>query len=306
MKTQDLLNHFTKNLNPRFRNWIGAEIETHFVGAKGRPITIGCSQKIFGELTQKGWNVATTKGNLVSELRKGGAKILYELGRQNIEVSTEAMCHGDIQGSTEAILKELYACATLCNAHPLFEPIINSKEDLLIIPDERDASWLALDGKEALSLLACTASVQFTIETRGPEHAVILLRELPNAALYMHARNPYPQDKLWMEYIATSKAGYRIDRYGYVGSRAKDPLYLIEDYVNLLSQHDAVIDGKLVPFADAELPIDTFLRSVWWKFRLRRYSDRLCIEIRPIARRTDGEIWSSLSDILSGLANFDR
>lgn len=299
MKTRDLLDHFTKNLNPRFRNWIGAEIETHFLDGKGRPITVECSQKIFGELAQKGWNVAATKGKLVSELRKGDAKILYELGRQNIELSTEAMRRGDLERSTMPLLKELYACAALCDARPFFQPIINSEEDLLIIPDERDASWLTLDGKEALSLLARTASVQFTIETRGPEHAIRLLGELPGAMLGIGYRYPYLQDGLWEKYIETSKAGYRPDRYGYAGSRARDPIYQIENYVDLLSQHDAVMKGKLVSFADADMPIDTFLRSVWWKFRLRRYSDRLCIEIRTIPRGTDWDICAILGSLPS-------
>ena len=63
----------------------------------------------------------------------------------------------------------------------------------------------------------------------------------------------------------------------------------IEHYVELLAQHDVVVNGKLIPFAEANQQIDLFLRSVWWNFRLRRYNDRLCIEIRTFARRTDDE-----------------
>ncbi len=287
MKRQELLDYFTRNLEKgpfegeQIR--IGAEVETHFVDGNRRPISIATSQGIFKILEQQGWRVAVMKGNLITELKKGEAKILYELGRQNIELATQTEPPGWLWDETRALLQELYAAAQQCNAYPFFAPIIEADEDLLVVPDERDASWLTLDGRDALSLLARTASVQFTIDTWGPHHAMEILRALAQGRENILKTNPYPQEELWRKYIATSKAGYRADRYGVVMPDS------IEQYVELLANHDVVINGKLVPFMEAHQSIDLFLRSVWWNFRLRRYNDRLCIEIRTLARRTDDE-----------------
>jgi cytidylate kinase len=69
--------------------------------------------------------------------------------------------------------------------------------------------------------------------------------------------------------------------------------------VELLAKHDVVVDGKLVPFTEAKQDIDLFLRSIWWNFRLRRYNNRLCIEIRTLARRTDKDGQRDLDMVLS-------
>ena len=50
---------------------------------------------------------------------------------------------------------------------------------------------------------------------------------------------------------------------------------------------------------DYDIPL--FIRSVWWHFRLKRYGNRLCLEIRPFARRSDEHIreqWLALYSIL--------
>lgn len=293
MKKQDLIKHFTSSLNQEFRGWIGAEVETHFVDSVGQPITTSCSQDIFKGLEKYGWQVFATKGSLVTELRKGDAKILYDLGRQNIEISGEPATSDKLWDETMVLLHELYCSAEQCRAYPLFEPIVETSEDLLIIPDERDASWVRLDGKEALSLCAKTASVQFTIETNGPQHAIEVLNYLADKREEMLARNPYPQESMWRKYIATSLAGYRNDRYGVVRPSS------IEDYVEMLSRHCVVMNGKLIPFEEGVQDIDLFIRSVWWNFRLRRYNNRLCIEIRTLARRTDKDGQRDLDTVLS-------
>jgi len=249
-------------------------------------------------MTEKGWDVAMKKGNLITELRKGGTKLLYELGRQNIELATAAFDPGRLRQEVFPLLKELYGVAQTVGAHPYFGPIIETEENLLVVPDERDASWLTLDGKDALLPLARTASVQFTIETRGPIHAIELLAALAEKRSSLLRVNPHPQEAFWRNYIATSKAGYRPDRYGIVIPES------IERYVELLSSHDVAMNGKLTPFAEAEQPIDLFLRSVWWIFRLRRYSDRLCIEIRTLARRDDEQIFNDYCRIIPLIIEF--
>lgn len=294
MKKEKLYDYFTKGLNPIFRGWIGAEIETHFIYPNGDPITIDCSQEIFKILVNDGWQVVSMKGVLITELAKNGAKILYELGRQNIEVATPPADPECLFGVINSFMSELYFAAEKCNAYPLFAPIIETEEDLLIIPDERDAAWLELDGVRQLGLLSKISSVQFTFETKGPEDAIYLLNKLSENRDKFVSSNPYVQEEMWVEYIQSSKAGYRSDRYGVMCPTS------IGNYVELLSSHDVVLDSKLVPFDEAEQEnIDMFLRSVWWNFRLRRYSDRLCIEVRTLSRRDDGQILCDFNNLLS-------
>jgi hypothetical protein len=191
-------------------------------------------------------------------------------------------------------MTELYLASRVCCAYPLFKPIIDSTEDLLVIADERDVEWLQLDGRKHLAPLAKTASVQFTVETRGPEHAIFLLRKLASNSSQFLCRNPYDQEKIWRTYIRNSDAGYKESRYGVVIPET------IEQYVDMLAEHDVVMDGRLVPFAQAEQEnIDLFLRSIWWNFRLRRYNDRLCIEVRTLARRKDAQIFKDFKTLMS-------
>jgi len=77
MKKQALLDHFTCNLNPEFRGWVGAEVETHFVDSTGRPISLSCSQEIFRGLERFGWKVSVKKSDLITELKRDEEKILY-------------------------------------------------------------------------------------------------------------------------------------------------------------------------------------------------------------------------------------
>jgi hypothetical protein len=281
MKKKELLNYFTQNLNQDFRDWVGTEIETHFVNSNGCPISVECSQFVFRELSNSGWIITGRKGQLISQLEKDGTKILYELGRQNIELATRPFPKNELWQETNKLLHELYSSAAKYNAYPLFEPIINSEENLLVISDERDALFVKLDGEYALSLLTKCASVQFTIETKGPDDAITILNILAQKNAEMYFKNPYPQELLWREYIIKSNAKYKKDRYGVMKPNS------IEDYVNKLSTHDVILNGELVPFEQANQNIDLFLRSIWWNYRLRRYNDRLCIEVRVFPRRSD-------------------
>ncbi len=294
MKKEKLLGHFTKELDQNYRGWVGSEIETNFVNKNGEPITVSCSQEIFNVLSEQGWKVTGRKGVLITVLEKDGAKVLYELGRQNIEIATPPVSQKQLWNVIQTLMNELYSTAKKCGAYPLFEPIIDTKEDLLVIADERDVSWLNLDGRVHLTPLAKTASVQFTFETKGPKHAIELLNKLAKSREIFTEDNLYIQEEIWRTYIQNSNAGYKKNRYGVVQPNS------IEQYVDLLADHDVVIGNDLVPFEKAEQEnIDLFLRSVWWNFRLRRYSNRLCIEVRIFARRKDNQILVDLQKVLS-------
>ena len=274
---------------------VGAEIETPFMCGK-EPASLSQSQKVFGTLVDQGWNIRQKKGALLTAIADAsGNTLLYELGRQNIELATAPTTASNLLASTKRILEQLYEVAAGHGLIPSFSPILDTEEDLLVIPDERDATWLALDGREALAPLARISAVQFTVEV-SRERAVTCLNALGGRMSLFLA--DYPQDDVWREYIRKSLAGYQTLRYG--GPLLFDGL---EDYCEQLSMHEVVLGPRLVPFGQAELfDIPLFLRSIWWYFRLKRYGNRLCIEVRPLARRDDSRLDVQLQMVLEVLA----
>ncbi len=290
-----LFRYFTDGaIELRSERLVGAEIETSFVDSKGFPITLNTSQCVFGEMLRRHhWNILGKKGDIISTIVSpdGKDKILYELGRQNIEVSTTALPAGRIIEHTQGLLERLHKASARIGALPRYKPIIKTKESLLVIPDQRDATWLTLDGRDALELLAKCSAVQFTVDV-NPSEAIPLLNNLGrNIGAFLA---DYPQEVLWREYIHNSKAGYLPLRYG-------GPLFFkdLAAYCRELAKHDVVQGSALVPHKKVEdLDIPLFLRSVWWYFRLRRYGPRLCIEVRPLARRTDAHIQSQFDLVM--------
>ncbi|OHB18647.1 MAG: hypothetical protein A2666_04605 [Parcubacteria group bacterium RIFCSPHIGHO2_01_FULL_47_10b] len=105
----------------------------------------------------------------------------------------------------------------------------------------------------------------------------------------------FPQDTVWKRYIVDSSAKYLSNRYG--GPLAFESL---EDYCQALARHDVVQGAHLVPFQDvSNLDIPLYLRSIWWHFRLKRYGNALCIEVRPMARRGDEQFERQLDKVLA-------
>lgn len=268
------------------------EIETQFVDKNGRAIQTKTSQQMLRELTKSGWNVDSRKGGLITTLVDTvGNAIFYELGRHNMEVSTVASTPNRVLAVGQRCLDQLYRSAELFGAVPYFEPVLRSDEDVLVIPDERDAIWLQLDGRSALAPLACTSSVQFTVSVTREEAIEILNRLGKQLGSFMV---DYPQDAVWKRYVRDSSAGYRSDRYG-------GPVLFesLEDYCSALAEHDVVEGVRLVQFSDTvTLDIPLYLRSIWWYFRLKRYGNALCIEVRPMARRKDECFQQQLEKVL--------
>lgn len=267
------------------------EVETSFVTTKGAAVSVATSQAIFRTLADRGWCAVEQKGALITKLRNAeGDALLYELGRQNIELTTAPRQNGSLVPWAKDLLKEVYSSAEVHGAKPHFEPVLTTTEDLLVIPDERDATWLEIDGRESLRPLATISAVQFTFSTT-PNEAIELLNRLGGQVERFLAE--YPQDAVWRGYIRSSKASYRSDRYG-------GPLLFsgLHDYCDKLLMHNVVNGNQLTNAAEMEsFSIPLFLRSVWWYFRLRRYGEQLCIEVRPIPRRTD-EILSQQLDMV--------
>ncbi len=293
---QKLLNYFADGIESETLRTIGAEIETQFIDGKGHPITTETSQRMIAALTEDGWRAECRKGNLITELADShGNRILYELGRHNIEISTAPSLPTDVLNAVRGCLVDLYRVGRQFDAEPYWEPILPGDDDLLVVPDERDAVWLELDGREALMPLARTSAVQFTLSVAAGDAIRILNRLGERIGSFLA---DYPQDAVWREYIRQSHAGYRQDRYG--GPLAFNTL---EDYCRSLAEHSVVSGARLVPFSEViDLDIPLFLRSIWWYFRLKRYGNDLCVEIRPLPRRGDDAIGHQLEWVLSTIS----
>ncbi len=304
----DYLNDYFKDTSPitrRLDYQIGMEIETSFINKTGNAVTKECSQQILRKISESSnnnWVITEVKKEMITELQnRDGSRILYELGRQNIELSVSPYNKTQLIERARQYLGDIYQAAQTTEAIPYFGPILETEEDLLIIPDERDASWLKLDGSKALNLLAKCSSVQFTFNTtynRAPIYLNKLQEELPQ-----FLKN-YPQDKLWREYIQLSPAGYLADRYG--GPNSFDSVY---QYCKKLTKHDVVRGERLIAQnLIGSFDINLFLRSVWWYFRLRRYysewekANVLCIEVRPLPRLNDSELKYQLEQVFDIIA----
>lgn len=264
---------------------IGAEIETQFVNEQGLAVSTEQSQKMLVFLTTMGWQMTARKNGLITTLMDyDGNQILYELGRHNIELSTRPCKPENVIATVYDRLEQVYCAAKTADCTPFFEPVLQkTNEDLLVVPDERDATWLELDGRTALANLARTSSVQFTFSVSHNDALPILNRLGWRVGEFL---KDYPQDEIWKGYIAGSKAGYQSDRYG--GPLLFDEL---KDYCVCLAQHGVVTGPRLTPFDEASnINIPLFLRSIWWHFRLKRYNNDLCIEVRPMPRRSDMHI----------------
>ncbi|MDP3957505.1 MAG: hypothetical protein Q8Q10_03330 [bacterium] len=282
-KVKRLAAYFSEGIRNPLPRKIGMEVETSFVTEDGKPISETTSQKILSSLLEKGKiHIVEQQGEKITVLQgEDGERYLYELGRQNIEFSSSP------QHDTEYLLKdarrklgELYRCARTHGAYPLEDPILETREDLLMVPDDRDATWIQLDGRAALKPLATISAVQFTIDVSLETAIPVLNRLGRNIQGFL---DDYPQDRVWRAYICDSLANYHADRYG-------GPLFFesISDYCDKLVLHDVVQKGKLVPYRKCEaVDIPLYLRSIWWYFRLRRYGNSLCIEVRPLPRRGD-------------------
>lgn len=291
MRHDALRAYFTDGILPSV-NSIGMEVETSFIDELGTPVSLATSQQILRVLAATGWTVCDTKNGLITALHnKAGDRLLYELGRQNIELATTPGTATSITRQARVVLDELYEAARTCNAYPFFAPVLATQEDLLVVPDERDATWIELDGRAALMPLATISSVQFTVEVSVEEAPRALSRLRADVDMFL---KDYPQDAIWKTYIESSRAGYRTDRYG--GPCVETTLDM---YCRDLLEHDVVTPSGLMSHQRVPtLDLSLFVRSIWWYFRLRRYGDRLCIEVRPLPRRSDDHFDAQLALVL--------
>lgn len=296
-----LVAYFTEGLDDYpFGQTVGSEIETQFVyDCNSRPINLDTSQAVLRQLAEHGWQVTGTRGDSVTEVSQGGNRILYELGSSNLELVGAAVPPRELISRLKGSLAQLYLAAQVVGCRPLFEPIVEvaRPEDLLVIPDERDAAFGELDGRSSLALLTQCSAVQFVVDV-PPAQAIEMLNRL--GARLDKFLAFYPQDSLWRRYIQESRAGYGTSRYG-------GPVIFrdLDDYCQQLLVHQPILNGRMASFDDvAELTFDQitlFLRSIWWYFRLRRYGRKLCIEVRPLARQSDHDLRDQFLFVLEAM-----
>jgi len=281
------------------KHMIGIEVETQYFTAVGSPMSLEQSRRLLDGLlgTSSEWRYEDlVKRNTLAN--KYGDRIQYELSRHNIELSIAPRPRYLLLSETLSLLNEMYEVAASIGAFPYFGPLFETDENLLVIPDDRDATWLKIDGTDALKGLAATSSVHFTFDVPREQAVRCLNRLGANVKAFLA---DFPQDVIWKIYRSSSPAGYADGRYG-------GPLEFgsINSYCLSLMAHDVVTpDGlkshRLEDFGfrlKTRADIDLFLRSVWWYFRLRRYGQRLCIEVRPLARRTDADLERQLKLVL--------
>ena len=247
---------------------IGLEVETDFADRSGHAITSSVTEVLLATPAPR------------------GVTLSLETARQKIElaVSASATASEAIERAREA-LQWLYRTAAPLGAFPCFIPEFDSSESLLHPVTPRDEAWVRLDGRPALEHLCRCSSVQFTVDVSAGD-AIPWINQLHQARL--HERDYAANDRRWRAYISESLAGYLASRYGGLSGYQG-----LDHYVAELSSHSIVMGGA------AE--VDLFLRSVWWHYRLRRHGDRLCLEIRPLARRTDELLvsqWNSVARCL--------
>ncbi|NTW61443.1 hypothetical protein HGB24_02015 [Candidatus Saccharibacteria bacterium] len=287
-----LVEYFTCGIDSRTLGTVGAEVETQFVDSSGVAISTEVSQRILADLVRRGWSIEASRSNLITAIvDHQGNKMLYELGRHNIEVATVATLPQKIASITRDCLGQLHDSANRFGAYGHFAPIFNTDEDLLVVPDERDANWLKLDGRETLAPLARTSSVQFTLSIAPPDAINVINRLGKQIDCFL---SDYPQEAIWRTYIARSHANYLAERYG-----GPCQFESIVDYCNQLARHDVVSGEKLIPLAAVDnLDVSLFLRSIWWYFRFKRYGSSLCVEVRPMPRLSDEKISDQLKMVV--------
>ena len=288
---EKLVNYFFGGISSETLETAGAEIETQFVDSQGKAVTEETSQQMLKYLALYGWKVSRQERGLITTLTdKKGNELSYKLGRHNFELSTIAMAPNKLMSVVDDCLDHVYESAQIYGATPYFEPILEPSEDSLVIPNEKNATRLVIDGHNALSDLARTSSVQFTFSV-DPYDSMRIINRLGFCA-FSFVEN-YPQDGIWRDYIANSRANYLSDRYG-------GPTFFesIEEYCQSIVQHDVAVGPQLIPFDKAiNINIPLYLRSIWWHFQLKRHVDALCIEVRPIPRQSDNHIKSQYQTI---------
>jgi hypothetical protein len=288
------------------RRTVGVEIETLFVDANLKPISLVAAQSIWRRLVDDwGWTIVEQKAGMLVELEKQGFRLIYELSWNNFELTTPPALtsnYSDLFRSIGLRMAELALAAESFGVKPLIKRWDSSRDNTLILPDRRDEIWVKLDGLEPLCLLGHTSCIHFNLDLQSIEEGLRFMAVLK--IKYLELGWPALSNGwAWREYLETSRAGYESDRYGW------PPAGSLLDYCRKLSSFKVVMDktGDDLAIVDPALEfsqvanpdINLFLRSVWWIFRLRVRGGKLVLEIRDVPRTIPlSEAWGIIKDAI--------
>jgi hypothetical protein len=272
MSSSLFLDYFTAGTSQtKTGETVGVEIEQHLRDIRTRqPIT-----------------AAVRRAIMCHPGRPLGLGITTEIGRQTIELALPPVAPAQLGPLIEYSLNWLDHAAMAHGAVVLGHPEFYWPSPLLdVSSDPRDQLWRDIDGPDALEWLCRIASVQYNVSV-NPRDAIRIINLLLSQGI--HQIDYEVNDRFWKSYIRDSRADYRADRYG-------GPVQFedLADYVHQLEQHHVVMhEGQKVWLLPGQLPhfdVELHLRSIWWHIRLRRFADKLVMEIRPRSRRSDEAI----------------
>lgn len=300
---QKLFGFFTDGVSRKASERIGIEVETIHIGPDGQPVDACVTQTLLRKMVTARPNDWTVKEygeyrgqkRILAIANRFGDHVVFEIGVANIEVVTRALAPKAAIATAQGVLDQLGEIARKDGrCRPYYGPIVTPRKSVIAPMTKREHNFLKLHGEDLENMMACTACVQFTIEVT-PDNAIKIINRLRSRTPEFLAT--YPQDELWKRYLHESNVGYRADRYG-----NPTEVNSIDEYCRQLARHDVVTEHGLVPHNEAgDINLTLFVKSVWWHFRLRRYGNQLCLEIRPISRGTDGEIansWNFVEEIV--------
>ena len=137
---QRLVRYFTEGIeNKPIAHTVGVEVETSFVrmenvpkgsgswyaSKKPKPITLAQSQELFKQFLKRNfwWKITKRKGELVTEISDNeGNKLLYELGRQNIEISAAPRPLSETIDCIQNLENKLSSFLSATDAKALLDP----------------------------------------------------------------------------------------------------------------------------------------------------------------------------------------
>lgn len=294
-----------KTASPEHRR-LGIEVETLFVGSDGHPLRRDEAETIFAALEVQGWEQREDLKAVGRELHHGGFSLKPEVGAGNLELISPprpAEVADTLVDDMLSKLAVLYAAASGVGGRPLFEPHDGAPDvDNIILDNERDHQWSAIDGHDALRGLGHIASVHLTIDLCSVEEAFEVIPAL-NALARRRRWPPESVVETWDRYLERSRCTYDVRRFGPAPETFDDYTALIESFRVVVDRRP---DGTLLapdcpkPLAEMESDVDlpTFLGTVWLHTRLRRLSGALVLETRFIPRGSDDALRQDIDAVL--------
>jgi hypothetical protein len=286
---------------------VGIEVETLFVDGHDVPLSPSSAEEVFVALGERGWSAGEDEATGGREWRRGGFVIKPEVGAGNLELISPPRSIGLLDSLLDDVgdhLDSLYSAAEAVGARPVFDAHDGAPQiDNIILDNERDRRWAAIDGREALRELAHIASVHVTFGLRSIDEGFACIRELEDLA---SARGwpPGPTRASWARYLERSRCTYAPERFGPAPESFDEYLDLLRGF-RVVVDRDA--DGGLTRFespprlgeVEGEVDLATFLGTVWLYTRLRRLGGELALEVRFVPRGSDEALRDDVRAVLS-------